>query len=248
MDTVRIMIVEDDMIIAADLSMQLTNLGYEITSILARGEDVLKHLESDLPDLILMDIQLKGTIDGVQTAQIIYDKYQLPLIYLTANTDDPTFQRAKETRPFAFIAKPFEESDLERTIELVVSRLDVPSKKEIETAKQAENAFILDDRIFVKQRDRMIKIFLSDILYVAADRYYCKVFTSKKEYLMTVPLKEFEARIDAKTFLRVHRSYLVNITKIDAISDNNSFLTIGEHRIPVSRSYQGTLQSYLKLF
>jgi len=248
MNTIKIMIVEDDMIIAADLSMQLTQLGYEIVGILARGEDVLKQLESNLPDIILMDIQLKGEIDGIQTAQIILDRYQLPLIYLTANSDDHTFQRAKETKPFAFIAKPFEESDLERTIELVASRLDIPSKAEIEETETEGTSFILDDRIFVKQRDRMIKIFLKDILYAVAERCYCKVFTPNKEFLMTIPLKEFEDRIASKTFLRVHRSYLVNVTKIDEISDNNSFLSIGEHHIPVSKSYQSILQNHLRLF
>ncbi|MCD8539699.1 MAG: response regulator [Leadbetterella sp.] len=109
MDKVQIMIVEDDMIIAADIMMQLNQLGYEVIGIFPRGEDALKQLEATKPDIVLMDINLKGKMDGIEVGQAIFDRYALPLIYLTANADDATFNRAKTTKPFAFISKPFKQ-------------------------------------------------------------------------------------------------------------------------------------------
>jgi len=251
MSKVQIMIVEDDMIIAADISMQLIELDYEVTGILPRGEDALKQLETVQPDIILMDVNLKGQLDGIETAQEIYDRYQLPLIYLTANADDATFQRAKSTKPYAFISKPFVQSDLQRSIELVLNRLEEQAsvQKPLLTGRDRNaDTFILDDRIFVKQRDRMVKIFIKDILYAEADRSYCKVHTEEQEFLMTLPLKDFEERLQSEKFMRVHRSYVVNVTKIDEISDSHSFLIIGKANVPVSRSFQKEIANRLKLF
>ena len=248
MDKVQIMIVEDDMIIAADIMMQLNQLGYEVTGIFPRGEDALRQLEVAQPDLILMDINLKGKLDGIEIAQQIYHRYATPLIYLTANADDATFNRAKETKPYAFISKPFKRSDLERTLALAISRLG--EKPELPTSEStSENeTYLLDDRIFIKQRDRMVKIYVKDILYAEADRNYCKIFTTDKEYLLSIPLGIFEERLQMKELMRVHRSFVVNVGKIDELSDNCTFLLIGKSHIPVSKSYQEELMNRLKLF
>jgi CheY-like chemotaxis protein len=120
----RLMIVEDDMIIAANISLQLSNLGYEVTGIETRGEDAINHALENHPDIILMDIQLKGKIDGVEAAKAIQKTLDIPIVYLTANSDDASFERAKETRPYAFISKPFNKLNLERTIALVVEKIN----------------------------------------------------------------------------------------------------------------------------
>ena len=123
MDTsIKILVVEDEMLIGAKISMLLTNLGYEVTGILPRGEDALVHVEENKPDIIILDINLKGKIDGIETAAILQRK-NIPVIYLTANSDDATFNRAKHTRPTAFISKPFKQLDLQRAIELTIIHL-----------------------------------------------------------------------------------------------------------------------------
>ena len=126
---VKILMVEDDMIIAADISMQLTKLGYEVIGINTRGEDALNTIEHNRPDLILMDIVLSGKVNGIEAARIILEKFQVPVIFLTSNSDDATFQRAITARPYAFISKPFQKSDLERTIKLALQRIGEIEKK-----------------------------------------------------------------------------------------------------------------------
>ena len=113
---IKILIVEDEMIIGAKISMQLTSLGYEVTAILPRGEDALLHIEKNIPDIVLLDINLKGALDGIQTAEALMVKHAIPIIYLTANSDEATFNRAKHTVPAAFISKPFKQLDLQRAI------------------------------------------------------------------------------------------------------------------------------------
>ena len=110
----KILIVEDEMIIAADISMQLTKVGYEIIGMCTSGEDAIGFIERNPPEIILMDVILKGEMNGIETAQHIQDHHSIPLIFLTSNHDDATFQQALQTNPYAFIAKPFQKSEQSR--------------------------------------------------------------------------------------------------------------------------------------
>src|SRR5687767_14872735 len=113
MDTlIKILVVEDEMIIGAKISMQLTSLGYEVTGMLPRGEEAIAHVAENKPDIVLLDINLKGKLDGIETALQLQKVADIPIIYLTANSDEATFNRAKVSRPYAFIAKPYKQLDL----------------------------------------------------------------------------------------------------------------------------------------
>ncbi|MCX7877804.1 MAG: PAS domain S-box protein [Ignavibacteria bacterium] len=118
--TPRIMIVEDEGIIAQDIKSCLESLGYIVSNIAFTGKEAIDKLESDLPDLILMDIVLKGDIDGSETAREIKNRYNVPIVYLTAYEDDKTLNRAKQTEPLGYILKPFEERYLRSSIEMAL--------------------------------------------------------------------------------------------------------------------------------
>ena len=240
MNNTKILVVEDDMIIAADISMQLNSLGYEVTGIIPRGEDALRSIESTRPDIVIMDITLKGKQDGIETAIIILDTYQLPVIFLTANSDDATFKKAKTAKPYAFITKPFRKSDLQRALELTLERLDAENKKTTpsDDSKREDPHFVLSDRIFVRHKNQLVKVFLQDILFAEADRNYCRVHTKEKEYLLTLPLREFEENLPPENFMRTHRSFLVNLPKIDALIDNQETIVFGKKTVPISRRFK----------
>lgn len=120
--TSTILVVEDEVIIGMDIRNSLKRLGYNVPAVVATGEKAIEKAEKIQPDLILMDIMLKGSMDGVEAAEKIRDRYQLPVVFLTAHTDATTLQRAKETAPFGYIVKPFEEKDLYTTIEIALAR------------------------------------------------------------------------------------------------------------------------------
>ena len=241
--TVKILVVEDEMIIGAKISMLLTQLGYEVTAIIPRGEEAVMHVEENQPDIVLLDINLKGNIDGIETATLIHKIADIPIIYLTANTDDGTFNRAKSTRPYAFISKPFKQLDLQRAIELTISRMAENQTGKIEptdaVAEEGDASFILKDRIFVKHKERMTKITLEDILYIEADRNYCRIFTKYKEFLLATTLKIMEEKLSMQLFIRVHRSYVVNILQIDEVTE--SHVIINQKAIPLSNALREDL-------
>jgi DNA-binding LytR/AlgR family response regulator len=222
------------MIIGAKISMQLTQLGYEVTGILPRGEEALVHIGKDKPDIVLLDIHLKGKLDGIETALQIQKLADIPVIYLTANADETTFNRAKQSKPFAFIAKPFKQLDLQRAIELTIERM-----AENEKGIEPDQPIILSDRIFVKYRDKMIKIIVADILYIEADRNYCRIFTRDKEYLLSVTLKTIEEKLTDSTFIRTHRSYIINLTQVDEVADGH--VIIAQKSIPLSAGLKDQL-------
>ncbi len=114
----RILIVEDEFLVAHDISDMLIELGYEVAAIVSTAEDALAVIRNRAPDLILLDIRLKGPIDGIQAANIIKEEWSIPFIYLTAHADDLTLARAKSSDPLGYLLKPFEFRELKTVIEL----------------------------------------------------------------------------------------------------------------------------------
>ncbi|MCW8804040.1 MAG: PAS domain S-box protein, partial [Ignavibacteriaceae bacterium] len=120
MNIIKILIVEDEQIVAKNIEKRLTAAGYQEAASVSTGEEAIEKVKSVPPDIILMDIKLKGKIDGIETADILRKNYQLPVIFLTSYTDEETFQRAKNTEPFGYLIKPFETKDLNRAVELAL--------------------------------------------------------------------------------------------------------------------------------
>ena len=241
MDTpIKILVVEDEMIIAAKISMHLTNLGYEVTGILPRGEEALVSVEESKPDIVLMDIRLKGDMNGIDTAIRMQKNADIPVIFLTANADEVTFNKAKAAKPYAFISKPYKQVDLQRAIELTISHLATAENNlPPDVNGVGDQSFILSDRIFVRQREKMIKIIVADILYIEADRNYCRIFTKTNEYLLCITLKTIEEKLNNRIFLRVHRSYIINLSHIDAVADDH--VIINQKAMPVSKELKEKL-------
>ena len=127
MPKIRILVVEDESLVARDIQNMLRSLGYEVTGVVASGEQAIQKASASAPDLVLMDIVLKGEIDGITAAEKLWEDYGIPVIYLTAYADDTTFERAKMTKPFGYLLKPFEERELQTTIEMALykSKMEV---------------------------------------------------------------------------------------------------------------------------
>jgi len=236
-----VLLVEDDLIIAAHLNSVIKEAGYAVIETLTRGESVMDFLSHNKVDVILMDVQLAGKQDGIETAELIYKAYDTPLIFLTANVDQKTFERAKGVFPYAFISKPFKQEDLLRTLELVFNQKDFDSEPQTFHSKPK----ILADRIFVRDKNKMVRLKIEEILYVEAERNYCKITTKDKPYTLSIPLLKFLEKVSSDTFVRIHRSHLVNINTISELNENYVF--INGKSLAVSKSYKQALTNKLTL-
>ncbi|ABA19692.1 response regulator receiver sensor signal transduction histidine kinase [Trichormus variabilis ATCC 29413] len=140
MNPIQILIVEDEQLVADDLRETLEHLGYGVPALVASGEEAIFMAGNLRPDLVLMDIRLEGKIDGIEASFAIQSRFDLPVVYLTANADRATLERAKASHPFGYILKPFDERILATTIEIAISRhqTEVEVKKALIAAKNSQ--------------------------------------------------------------------------------------------------------------
>ena len=141
MDSVKILVVEDEVLVAKDIKRSLDDLGYAVTSVVPTGEEALARVKSDRPNLILMDIVLKGKLTGIQTAEMIHYSFDIPIIYLTAYSDSQTIEAAKKTEPYGYLLKPIVQEELFTNVEIALYRHAVKIR-----AREKENrlSFFLD--------------------------------------------------------------------------------------------------------
>jgi len=129
MTNAKIMIVEDEWILAEDTQNRLQDLGYVVSSVASTGKEAIQKAKEDKPDLVLMDIVLEGEMDGIEVAKQIYADFDIPFIYLTAYADDKILERIKVTEPFGYIVKPFTSEDLRIAIELALYKHKAEGKR-----------------------------------------------------------------------------------------------------------------------
>ena len=121
-DSARIHVVEDSPVVALHIQRFLERSGYRVSSVVASGEEAVENVAASPPDLVLMDIQLEGPMDGIEAARVIWERFSVPVVYLTANSDRATFSRAVGGAPYGYLVKPFDERTLQATVEVALRR------------------------------------------------------------------------------------------------------------------------------
>ncbi|XOV68474.1 MAG: LytR/AlgR family response regulator transcription factor [Fluviicola sp.] len=229
----QIVIVEDEAVIADHLAMLLEDLHYEVLAIVDNAEDLFQTLEVSMPDLVLLDIQIQGALDGVDISHILNNKYQVPFVFISSNTDDRTLSRVKHVSPAGFISKPFKVEQLRSVLALIPPEL--PKRAEIS----------LETHFFIKDGLGHVRVAYEDLLYAKADDNYTHLHTSDKRYVLSTTLKKTEEQLAPHGFIRCHRSFLVNLKKIERLGGN--FVVIGKEEIPVSESMRKGIVERLDL-
>jgi DNA-binding LytR/AlgR family response regulator len=243
-----VLVVEDESIVAKDIQNSLKKLGYSVPSIENSGEDAIDSAGKHRPDLILMDIMLKGDISGIEAAEQIKNRYQIPVIFLTAYADESTLSKAKVTEPYGYIIKPFKEIDLHTSIEMALYKHG--KEQEVKKERDLYSSIVLDktaeDCIFVKSNSRLVKVKTKEIYYVEALKDYVIIHTKDTKYTVHSTMKDMLSKLASSEFMRVHRSYIVRVDKIMAIEQSNLVIEDDKKIIPIGGSYRDELNSRLK--
>lgn len=245
----RILVVEDESIVSKDIQRCLKKMGYEIVGAASTGEKAIEIANEEKPDLILMDIMLKGEMSGIQAAAEIRKKKNIPIIYLTAYADDNTLNKAKIAEPYGYIIKPFKDIDLRTSIEMALYK----NKKEKEIIKERDSLVALSENkelegvIFVKSNSRMIKVKTVDILFVEALKDYVIICTQEAKYIIHSTMKDIEKKLPKGEFQRIHRSYIVRLDKITAIEQPNVVIEGAKKILPIGGSYKEELFKRINL-
>jgi len=231
-----IIIVEDEALIADHLAVCLEEEGYEVLGVAESAEEALALLDEKEAELCLLDINLEGDLDGVDLAHEINRHHRIPFIFITSNTSSRTLNRVKLTEPAGFIVKPYTPAD-------IASNVAIALYKSRSTPLAAPK---IDDSFFIREKHELIRVRFRDIRYVEAMDNYVRIHTVQGRHVLSQTLKSVERKLQPHHFIRVHRSFLINLLHIDLIAPRHVLL--GETEIPVSESQRTRLLELVQVF
>lgn len=221
----RILIAEDEDWIAEDLRETLQENDFEVIGVVDSYEKALLTLRDCTPDLVILDIRLKGIGTGVDIAKEINERWGIPFLFLSSNIDPKTMKDILDEVPASILTKPCKPVDLIASVRLALS------KGTIEITKNETN--IIEDDFFVKSEHSYRKIEIPKLLYVKGEGSYTKVQLQDERLVLRATLKYFDFLENHVNLLRVHRSYIVNTSHIDKI--HSKHLDVKEFEIPITK-------------
>lgn len=218
MKNFKILIVEDEVLIAEDLSDLLRSFGINEIDMAHDKPSALNKIEEFQPDLILLDIRMESELTGIQIAEIINTQYKKPFIFITAHSDMQMLQTILKTIPAGYITKPIKKADLYANVLLVSEKLKLQSPKQI----------------MIKDGTKNVLIDFNDLLYIESEGNYIVIHTTHKKHALRQNMDSIMAQLDNDIFYRVQRSYVVNIKKVSSYTRKD--LTINGIVIPISKN------------
>ena len=241
MSKIRILATEDDTLHEEMLRITIEQLGYDLIDVIYKPSSLFLKIDATKPDILLMDIDLGDDVSGIELVKEVNKRYDIPVIYVTSFADSETFQKAKKTYPAAYIVKPYNESELQRAIELAINN----QQNKFHSNEELKNNVVLNKHIFIKEGKALVKIEINAIKLIEAYDKYCFIYTTEQKNMFRSRLKDIYAQLPLSTFCQVHRSYIVNLNAIDKIIPNNHIIYTSGKEIPISKSYRQNLFSRL---
>ena len=239
-EKINVLIVEDEFMIAEDIAMRLTDMGYHVAGKSESVENALSVLENEPVDILLIDISLQGEKTGIDLAAIINERFQLPFVFLTSLANESIVEQARRVNPSAYLLKPFNGRQAKVSIDMALWHFYGKKEKKQpdphEAPEDHANEFLLQmpGCLFLRNGSHYTKVLFDDILWLEADSNYTVIYTNKDKFTYSSVLKNFEDKLPSKDFFRVHRTYIVNLKNVTGLEGN--MLLVGEKRIPVNKS------------
>ena len=254
MQNLKILIVEDEHLIANDIQGLLMDWGYEVVGCANRAEQAKSYFEKFSPDMVLLDIHLGEKTDGVDLARHFNTVKKVPLVFLTAQADFQTVERAKTVEPAAYLLKPFDERHLHISLELAMSNFSQktppPPYKDTkepvfahEVKLGADVILKQGDAIFIKQNYKFTKFRIEDLVYIEADHNHTYLVMKQQKYIVRMPLALVVERLADNSLVRVHRSYAINRRFVEEFDDTQ--IVVNNKTIPLTSAYR---EDFLKSF
>lgn len=239
MEKVKILVVEDEIIIADSICNALNELGYHALEPAINYTEAIETIETEKPDIAILDIQLSGKKTGIDLAKKIRESYHFPFIFLTSNSDSFTINQAKEVKPPAYLIKPFSKEELYSSIEIALHNFSVKS------GDLTDENLIIKEAIFIKNKGFFTKVSFSDILYLKSDHVYVEILLSNQQkYVVRSSLNDILSKLNSN-FIRVHRGFVINIAYLNQINSNS--VKIIDEEIPIGKKFREEIVKRINL-
>jgi two-component system, LytTR family, response regulator LytT len=225
---IKILIVEDEILIAEDLKDKLLSFGYAEIEMAHNKTDAITAVREFNPDVVLLDVRMENEKDGIEIGQHIAEQFQKPFIYITAHSDVNLIKEILKTGPSGFITKPVKKSDLFAAINMVITQIKSSS----------------DSALKIKDGYSTLVIHPDSIQYIESEGNYVNIYTDEKKHVSRQSLDSVISELNTKVFFRIHRSYLVNVSRITRFSKKE--VVIDNTTLPVSRSLGEELEKFMR--
>ncbi len=235
--SLNILIVEDDISIGLEIEIMLKEIGYKVIDLVDSSGKAARIIEKENPDLILMDVNIKGNLSGIELADNIAH-LKIPIIFITGYNLDKNFELASKVENIGFLVKPIQKYTLQSTIEQAFKRMG--------ERKGNEFVFPVRNTMIFKKRGVLFRIKVADINFVKASDDYTITNTTEGEFVSTIRLFEMEEELLPLGFVKSHRSFIINPDKILSFDTNNNEVMIEGIKIPVSRNNKSQIIEILK--
>jgi two-component system LytT family response regulator len=238
MDTINILIIEDTPEESNALSKVLLENNYNIVGVARTFKDALTLFYSEKVDIAIIDVFLDGKPDGIAFAEAIsiVPNAVKPFVFLTSSQDRQIFERAKLTKPFSFLMKPFNPLEILYAIEMAVEKFYAQNQV---FQSEEQDTVVSHEYLFIKKKNTLKKVALKDILYIEVEERYCNIITEKEKFVILISLTKISGLLNSNQFIKTHRNYLVNVNKIEEIIlADNLIIVQGGHKVNLSDTYK----------
>ncbi len=250
---VNTLIVEDNLSFALELEMLLKELNYGVAGRVASSGEALEKIYSTSPDLILMDIDIKGDLTGLEIGQKI-KHLEIPIIYITSLKDEQHYMQGQESNMIGYLVKPVDKITLRSTIEMAINRSyqvkkkeSSPSQVQTQSMEGFSENFISKNAFFFKKRGTYHKVKIDHIAFIKSDDNYCETTTLDGEKFNTrITISKMKELLPHDQFFRTHRQYIVQVQHIDSVDFQDSTVKVVGQEIPLSRSQRKELEQLIK--
>lgn len=244
MSSARVLVIEDEFLVGEDIVLHLRGLGYDATGPVDNYDVACMLLKTGEFDIALIDIKINGKKDGIDIATFIRSELDVPIVFLSSLDTDSILDRARALRPSAYLFKPFHARAVAISLETALTNHSLHNNTKPSVSNQEPNDVLpLSKYLFLKKENFYQRILLDDILWIKADGNYTEFNTTTHSHVQTIQLSKVESRLTTNKFLRVHRSYMVNLEAITGYLGNT--LYIRQAKIPVSSAYRDGVFSLL---
>jgi len=244
MDNINVLIIEDTPAESDALVKVLTENNYNIVGVAQTHQEALKLFYQNAIDIVVIDVFLDGKPDGITFAETIniVPNGQKPFVFLTSSKDRQIFDRAKLTKPFSFLLKPFNELEILYALEMAVEKFYEQTNV---FHSEDQNTVISSDTLFIKKNKVLKKVQIKDILYIEVEDRYCNIITETEKFVILISLTKIIQLLDAAKFCQTHRNYIVNLSKIEQINVNDNLIILkGNHKVTLSDKYKDFVKNF----
>ncbi|WP_299834611.1 response regulator transcription factor [uncultured Tenacibaculum sp.] len=242
MDNINVLIIEDTVEESNKLVKLLEENNYTVSGIARTFQEALALFYKVKVDILIVDIFLNGVPEGITFAETIttVPEAAKPFVFLTSSKDRQIFERAKLTKPYSFLLKPFNELEVLYAIEMAIEKFYDQSDVFF---TEEEDTVISGDSLFIKKGKSLKKVLLTDIIYIEVEEKYCNIITEKEKFVILISLTKILKLLDPNSFCRTHRNYIVNINKIvEIVPSDNLIVLQGKHHVTLSERYKGLIK------